>query len=68
MARSFKPTEPAAQYRQEDKLLLELIEEHDAADDQFLLARRCLLSPIEAVFDAASLLSEAADAHLAGDG
>ena len=36
--------------------------------DSHLAPRRCLKEPIPEIFEAASLLSEAVDAHLAGDG
>jgi hypothetical protein len=35
--------------------------------DSYLAPRRCLKEPIPEIFEAASLLSEAVDAHLAGD-
>jgi len=37
-------------------------------DPEFFLPRRCLREPIEIIADAAKVLSQAADAHLAGDG
>ncbi|MBK0401211.1 HNH endonuclease [Limibaculum sp. M0105] len=36
-------------------------------DRAFLAPRRCLLEPVEAIFEAARLLDQAASAHVAGD-
>jgi 5-methylcytosine-specific restriction endonuclease McrA len=36
-------------------------------NENFFSARRCLLEPIEEIFEAAKLLDEAADAHLEGN-
>lgn len=38
-----------------------------ASLDSHLAPRRCLEEPIPEIFEAASLLSDAVDAHLAGD-
>jgi 5-methylcytosine-specific restriction endonuclease McrA len=39
----------------------------DPTSDDYLAPRRCMRQPIPAIYEAARLLSEAVDAHLAGD-
>lgn len=51
----------------ENELLMGLIDEHDAEEQDFFAPRSCLLKPIKDIFDAAELLSQGADAHLMGD-